>query len=405
MQSEKQQAAPARSDGEQALLDQLLDQAKRVADPSSDGWRYGLEPRTNEELERFAKWVAESGFRKDLKSPGAAAILIAAGRVQGLGVFAALECFDVVYGRPFLRGKAARAFLLRSPLVDLFEIAEDPDDQDPPTKAVIEVTRKGWKAPKRVTFTIDEARRLGLLDRKKDDGSTAQTGWHTQPGVMLIERCTTKCIRRHFPDLLLGLGLEDEEDLEPKASSAVEIVAEAKGGSLKEMVEKTAPKKGGSSAGGERAGSRRTFSAETPEGSRAAVAPAPKPGGGTGDHPNIALKGRLQAAWDEVKAKLGEDVGQAVWTNQIPEDELACISKSREASVPELAKLVESAELLARRVRLAEAVNAARKALQDAGGPQATPVSVPGKWGAEDLEKMLAGDRKQLEALQANKGD
>lgn len=390
----KRQEGPAASTTDaQGILDQILEATRRsTSDPSSDGWRYGLEPANNRELEQFAKWVVESGFRKDLKAPGAAAILIAAGRTHGLGVFAALECFDVVYGRPFLRGKAARAFLLRSSLVEHFEILEDPDDQEKPERAVLLVKRKNWAEPKRVTFTLDEAKRLGLLDRKKDDGSTAQTGWHTQPGVMLIERATTKCIRRHFPDILLGLGLEDELD-EPKETPPA-APEPPKGATLKEVVTAAAPK------------------ARTKAPAPASTAKAPGQPQAAPEKPAEAppaenrfepLQVRLQSAWDVVKSQLGEEKGKEVWIAGLPEEQRAVVTK-KGVTLEEYSGLVELAELLSRRVALAVEVNAARAALQAEGGPQTVPVSVPGAWSVEDLERMLSGDQKQLEALRANKG-
>lgn len=397
VEAKRQEGPAASATDAQGILDQILEATRRsTSDPSSDGWRYGLEPANNRELEQFAKWVVESGFRKDLKAPGAAAILIAAGRTHGLGVFAALECFDVVYGRPFLRGKAARAFLLRSPLVEHFEIAEDPDEQEQPTRAVLTVKRRGWGAPKNVIYTMAEAERLGLLTREKRDengqktGSTAQTGWHTQPGVMLIERATTKCIRRHFPDILMGLGLEDEIE-EPKETPPA-APEHPKGATLKEVVAAAAPK---------------------------ARTKAPAPAGKAQGQPQAAaekaaeaqpaenrfepLQARLQAAWDVVKSQLGEEKGKEVWIAGLPEEQRAVVTK-KGVTLEEYSGLVELAELLSRRVALAVEVNAARAALQAEGGPQTVPVSVPGAWSVEDLERMLAGDQKQLEALRANKG-
>lgn len=349
-----------------------------AADPTSDGWRYGLEPRNAAELETFAKWVVESGFRKDLRAPGAAAILIAAGRTHGLGVFAALECFDIVYGRPFLRGKAARAFLLRSPMVDHFEILEDPDDQEKPERAVLLIKRKGWAEAKRVTFTLDEAKKLGLLDRKKDDGSTAQTGWHTQPGVMLVERATTKAIRRHFPDILLGLGLEDEEE-EPKAPPVKVVSATPEGATLKETVRAAAPKPV-------------TKAAPKAEPRAAAESKERTP------------KDRIAGAWAAIKAELGEKA-EEVWRGQMAEEDLALLAPEAKPTPKRILEVAEAAELLAERVAAAQRVNQVRRELASEGGPP-NPVLFdgPGPWSLTDMQQLVAAGEKQLEALRANKG-
>ena len=61
--------------------------------------------------------------------------------------------------------------------------------------ATLEVTHK-WKKRNPVSFTIDEAEKLGLLN--KDN-------WRKQPAAMLRARCTTKCLRMHVPEIAAGI--------------------------------------------------------------------------------------------------------------------------------------------------------------------------------------------------------
>jgi len=76
-------------------------------------------------------------------------------------------------------------------------------------RAVIEYHRPPEPEPRRVTYTIDEARQAGLLSRD---------AWRQFPVDMLRNRAVSRACREGFPDVLLGLY--DPEEIE-----AIEIPA------------------------------------------------------------------------------------------------------------------------------------------------------------------------------------
>ena len=153
-----------------------------------------IEPRDMAELRALAQDAAASRFY-GAASPEQALMLLVTGRDLGLSYSQSLRAFHVVQGKPVLSSAGMVAVCLRSGVCEYFRVVASDD-----SSATVEVKRRGDPA-RRVTFTIEDARRAGLANRET---------WKAYPSRMLLARAQAFAAREVFPDLLLGLYDPDE---------------------------------------------------------------------------------------------------------------------------------------------------------------------------------------------------
>lgn len=120
---------------------------------------------------------------------------LAYGEEISLGPMQALQSIDVIQGKPTLKPEAMRALILGAghSLVRV----ESTDES-----CTFRGKRRDNGDEETVTFTIEQARRLGLTD--KDN-------WRKQPKAMLTARCTGEIARSLFPDVIRGASYTPEE--------------------------------------------------------------------------------------------------------------------------------------------------------------------------------------------------
>lgn len=170
-----------------------------------------IEPQSMSELQALATAAAASKLF-GVSTPEAALLLMMTGRDLGLSYPQALRAFHVVQGRPVLSAAGAVAICLKHK--DICEHVRTIESSD--TAATVEAKRVG-DPPRRVTFTIDDARRAKL------DGKDV---WRSYPSRMLLARAQLFVCREVFPDLLLGLYDADEiEGPAPSPPRRVEVEA------------------------------------------------------------------------------------------------------------------------------------------------------------------------------------
>lgn len=162
----------------------------------------GLALRSMADMIAWAESVIRSGFapRGFVKS---SQILVAAqmGNELGLGPAASLRAMYVPpSGRPTLYAEAAHALVLRSGLLEDFKNGE-PSGEGDDRAATFQVKRRGmaWKS---VSFSVRQAKAAGLV--KKD------SGWEKYQDRMLKARAKAWALHDVFPDLLLGMPIEDD---------------------------------------------------------------------------------------------------------------------------------------------------------------------------------------------------
>lgn len=160
------------------------------------------------ELDRIARlgmWLAAAESKStDPKAKGmAAALRIAYAESLGLPAHSASEV-HLINGNLATSAqlKRAQAFTQGYHVVPVAESSES---------CTVEIidrrTGKRLDATKPVTFTLADAKRMGLLDKPGK-------AWHNNPAEMLFARASSKAIRMYIPHVSLGVvALEEAFDV------------------------------------------------------------------------------------------------------------------------------------------------------------------------------------------------
>ena len=140
--------------------------------------------------------------------PAEATAAILAGAELGLNPLASLRAFDNIQGTAAPKAITLRA-VAQAHGHDV-EVAEESD-----VKAVVEYRRRGSDTWRRVEWTIEQARGLGL---------TSKDNWKKQPKAMLVARATAEAARRVASDAILGIpySAEELEDSQPEPTTPVQ---------------------------------------------------------------------------------------------------------------------------------------------------------------------------------------
>lgn len=158
------------------------------------------------------KLAATSFVPQSLRGkPGDVAAAILAGQELGLKPMATLKSIDVIQGTPALRAHAMRGILqAKGHEIELVE--------SDARHCVMRGRRKGAEAWQEVTWTIERAAQLGLVNKAE---------WKKQPGTMLVARATGEICRLVASDALHGMPYAAEE-LDGRPNITVQQVTPAK---------------------------------------------------------------------------------------------------------------------------------------------------------------------------------
>jgi hypothetical protein len=128
--------------------------------------------------------------------PGDITAAILAGDELGLPPMAALRSIDIIQGTPGLKAHAMRGLVQgRGHEVQLVES----DDEH----CVMRGRRRGEQEWQEVTWTLERAQRLGVVDRNPQ--------WKKQPKTMLVNRATGEICRLIASDVLHAMPHTSEE--------------------------------------------------------------------------------------------------------------------------------------------------------------------------------------------------
>ena len=150
-------------------------------------------------LQDFATSIQQAQLLPShLRGKPADLLLIAmTGAEIGLSPMQAIRAIHVIEGKPTLSADLMAALVMsRADVCAYLRPVELTA-----TVATYETLRKGWSAPLRQSFTIDDATRAGLAG--KDN-------WRKYPGPMLKARCLSGIVRAAYPDLMMGIYDPDE---------------------------------------------------------------------------------------------------------------------------------------------------------------------------------------------------
>ena len=158
--------------------------------------RDAIAPRTMTDAWRFAE-IACAAKMCNVHSAEEAFVRIATGMELGLTAMQSLRGVHVINGRPQMSADMMVGVCLSRPeICEYFQLVEST-----PERAVYRTKRRGSPEPVTLVFTIEDARRAGLLGSKT---------WMAHPAPMLRARCSSQLARAVYPDLTNGLYTEDE---------------------------------------------------------------------------------------------------------------------------------------------------------------------------------------------------
>lgn len=171
---------------------------------------FSLMPQSLGEAKEIASIIASSGLApKDyIGKPDMVLVAIQMGADLGLKPMQALQNIAVINGRPSIWGDAAAALVQSSGMMERFhETFEGTFPQDDFT-AICVIKRKGWQDEIRREFSVADAKRAHLWDKRGHNGG--ETPWVTYPKRMLQMRARGFALRDAASDMLMGLVLVEE---------------------------------------------------------------------------------------------------------------------------------------------------------------------------------------------------
>jgi hypothetical protein len=177
--------------------------------------RTAFEPGGVQEALDLARVLFKSGLvPRALATPEAVFYVIAAGRELGFSVVQSLRSLHIIDGKLVMSADMMVGQVLRSGLAEYFVLIESTDKI-----ATYETKRHGAPAPTRMSYTIEQATRAGLVSKQN---------WKLHPEAMLRARCAAALARAVYPDALQGMYDPDEaEEFRRPAPTSVVVQAQS----------------------------------------------------------------------------------------------------------------------------------------------------------------------------------
>ena len=160
------------------------------------------DPRNFVEALRIAAFYASTSLLGKVRSPEAALLIMAVGAELSIPATTALRAIHIVKGKPVLSSDLLVALCVKRPDVCEYFVCTESTDKS----ATYETKRKGRTAPISNTFTIEDASRAKLGVGNPD------SNWGKYPKAMLRHRAAAELARQVYPDIVLGLYSDSEED-------------------------------------------------------------------------------------------------------------------------------------------------------------------------------------------------
>ncbi len=147
-------------------------------------------------MQQLAKFVADSGYYKDVNTPAKAMVIMMKGYSLDIEPMTALDGIFVINGRPFVGAKLVKGLLEDKGKCQRFDVIGDA------RQCTVTIQRKGRAEPNVFKFTWDDAVKAQLVG--KDN-------WQKYPVQMLRWRAIKQAVDTEFPELSFGLGRDDDE--------------------------------------------------------------------------------------------------------------------------------------------------------------------------------------------------
>jgi len=176
--------------------------------------RTAFEPNSVHDALDLARVLFKSGLvPRALTTPEAVFYVIAAGRELGFSVVQSLRSLHIIDGKLVMSADLMVGQVLRSGLAEYFVLIESTDKV-----ATYETKRRDAPAPTRMSYTIEQATRAGLVSKQN---------WKLHTEAMLRARCAAALARAVYPDALQGMYDPDEAEEFRRPAAAASVVVQA----------------------------------------------------------------------------------------------------------------------------------------------------------------------------------
>lgn len=157
-------------------------------------------PRDLSAAVQLATHFAKSGLLGELNTPEKVMLVMATGAELGIPPTTALRSIHIIKGKPVCSADLIVSLCLRrKERCEYFSVIESTA-----TSATYE-TKPVGRPPVRNTFTLDDAERAGL-------SMAPGSNWSKYTKAMLRHRASAELARMVYPDLVLGIYSDAEED-------------------------------------------------------------------------------------------------------------------------------------------------------------------------------------------------
>ena len=151
-------------------------------------------------MKQMAEELHKSGFMPDsVKTPMQALAVIQQGRELGLPPMFSLRNIFIIGGKPSLNMQAMAAIIKQRIHPDAITVEKTTNDL-----CTVSYWRPTWKERRQFTFTMEDAKRAGLLE-----GANAHT-WRKYPRNMLQARAVSGVAIMEYQDVLGGMYTPEE---------------------------------------------------------------------------------------------------------------------------------------------------------------------------------------------------
>lgn len=184
------------------------------------------------DINAIADYAFNSGVM-NITNKSQAVMKILAGQEMGLGVFASLSNIHIIQDKPVIGANLMAAAVKSSGRYDyrFIEFTDKVCDL-----MFFEKRNGAWVEVGNSRFSLDDAAKAQLLDKKNKDGSP--TNWERYPKNMLFARAISNGVRWYCPDLFSGntVYTEGELDADTVDGSWTEAKAEPEPLSINELI-------------------------------------------------------------------------------------------------------------------------------------------------------------------------
>lgn len=184
-----------------------------------------FQPRNVDEMFRLARGLAAADLLpwKYQQKPQNLMLVLLKGHELGLSTMQAIGNVNVIDGKAELGAAMMKALVLKSGKCRLWKVHEHTEE-----RCIVKVERSDWPVGEfeLVEYTKDEAAKLGLLTKGKDETKKAANPWVTQLKNMLLRRAESRAARQVWPDVVIAYDHGEIRDSsesydEPRATPSV----------------------------------------------------------------------------------------------------------------------------------------------------------------------------------------